>query len=469
MVGPDHVPGTVQMPATYEHEGRSASQPFDLRDWWTGWNDPFLNDLIRRGLTDNLDVAQAASRVRQARIQVTIAGAANKPQIDAEGQGSYTKLSSNAPLGSLSGGSAGDRPGRGRPGSDFTSFRAGFDASWEIDLFGGGARSVQAAKARADAAEWSRRDAQVMIAAEIADAYFQYLTLGSRTALADADLRARRELLDFINVRIRSGLVTTLDARREEREIATAVASRAALQAEREGLRHALGILIGTTPEALRGQLAADAPLPSANRQIPAGLPSELLRRRPDIRAAERRLSAANADIGVATADLFPKLNLTGALELVSTALASPLSTDSIQATAAAGLSLPLLDGGRRRATVKLREELYRENELAYRATVFGALRDVEDALSRSAADRLRAASLRAGAAAARDALDTTRVRYRAGLTPFLDVLDAESASIAAADTLARAETDARRDMIALYKALGGGWSEEPKAKEQDR
>jgi multidrug efflux system outer membrane protein len=457
-VGPAYHPPQVAMPAHFSPTAMNDAG--DLAHWWHGWNDVELDRLVVRGLAQNLDLAQAAARVREARWQVTIAGATGKPQLSAEGSASRTRLSRNSSIGSIASGPAG-LAGAGLPGSDFSSFRTGFDAAWEIDLFGGTRRAVEAAAARAEAAEWNRRDAQLVLIAEIADSYLQYRAVQARIAIADADLTAARDLHDVIAARTGAGLGNTLDLRRQEQVVAGASASRATLDAERDVLLHALALLLGGAPDLLSHELA-DGPLAAtAPPAIGPGLPSELLKRRPDIRAAERRLAAASADIGVATADRLPRLNLTGAADLVSTALARLISGDSAQLSLAAGVTAPLLDGGRGRATVRLREEAYREAELGWRGTVHAALRDVADALSRQNADRGRLAALGAADAAARDALDTSRVRYRAGLTPFLDVLTARASSLAASDALAQARAARDRDMVALFKALGGGWQED--------
>jgi outer membrane protein TolC len=222
---------------------------------------------------------------------------------------------------------------------------------------------------------------------------------------------------------------------------------------------HALGTLLGLPPAALQEELAGSPGPVAGTMAIPPGLPSDLLRRRPDIRAAERRLAAATADIGVATADLYPKFSLTGALQLVSRSLATLLESDSLVANGAGRLSVPLL-GGSKRETVALREAQAQEALLAYQAAVLGALREVEDALTRLAADRRKVGELRASAAAAEDAADTARVRQRNGLVPMAEVLQARRTWLADRDALAQAEAAAAQDEVALYKALGGGWDE---------
>lgn len=467
-VGPAYRPPAIATPARFAYEPASSATAEDPGRWWRSWNDPVLDGLVARALAANLDLAEAASRVRQARWQVTITGAAGQPQLSLQAEPSYTRLSRHSQIGAIAS-QGGGLAGAGLPGTAFASYRAGFDASWELDLFGGTRRAVDAARARAEASEWSRRDSQVMIAAEVADGYFRLRALQARAAIAEADLAAQRAMGDLIAAKLKAGLVDTLDLRRQEQAIASATAERAALAADEAGQIHALAVLLGTMPETLETELAAVEPAPAAPPAIAVGLPSDLLRRRPDIRAAERRLAAASAEIGVAVAGRFPKLSLTGAAELVSSALANLVTAGSFQGSAAATLAAPLLDGGRRRATVHLREEEYREAELAWHATVLAAFRDVEDALSRHAADRDRLAALVSADEAARDAFDTAQVRYRAGLIPFLDVRTAEATSLAAADNLANARAAVNRDLVALYKALGGGWSADDEAKERQR
>jgi NodT family efflux transporter outer membrane factor (OMF) lipoprotein len=462
-VGPDYRRPAVAVPAAYTGQHDAPGPAANIADWWTAFGDPVLDGLIARAQSGNLDVRQAAARVAEARAQERVVRARGGPSVNASAQGGYSRLSENslpAGLANLGGGGqpGGGGGGIGLPGEDFATFQTGFDASWELDLFGGQRRANEAAGARTEAAMWSARDAEVMLAAEVARTYQHYRALQRRIALADDTLAAQREQLDFARVRSRNGLVTTLDERGEEREIEKAKALREDLSADAEVHVHALGILLGLAPAALAQELASPA-APPRLMVIPPGLPSELLQRRPDIRAAERKLAAATADIGVATADLYPKLSLTGALQLASRSLATLIEADSIFANGTGRLSLPLMGGGKRE-TVAVRRAQADEALLAYQAAVLGALRDVEDALTRLDADRRKGEALRASVAAAQDAVDTARVRQRNGLVPMADVLQARQAWLADRDALAQAEAAAAQDEVALYKALGGGWDE---------
>jgi NodT family efflux transporter outer membrane factor (OMF) lipoprotein len=466
-VGPDYRRPDLRLPASFGATPVAAAQPDETGAWWAAFGDPTLTGLVNRALAGNLEVEAAAARIRQAREQERIVGAARLPSLNASAQAGYTRLSENAfppgltALGGLPAGAGGPAsPLIGLPGSDFATYQLGFDASWELDLFGARRRASEAATARTEAAVWSGRDAQVMVAAETANTYLQHQALQRRLAVADESLAAQRDLLDFLKAQAGAGLVTSLDVRRQERDLAELEAQRQGLAAERDARLHALSVLLGEPPRALAERLSGPATQPPRPPpQVPAGLPSDLLLRRPDLRAAERRLAAATADTGEAVADLYPRISLTGAAQLVSTELASLLASESGQANAAGRIALPLFDGGRRRATVRLRQAQADEALIAYRSQVLGALKGVEDALTRLDADRRRLDRLRASEAAARDAADTTLVRYRNGLVAFTDVLEARRAWLGAQDAVAQAEAAAAQDVVALYKALGGGWA----------
>jgi NodT family efflux transporter outer membrane factor (OMF) lipoprotein len=466
------------MPTAYSSAEPATPTADDPAVWWQAFRDPVLDDLVARAMAGNLDIQQAASRVKQARAQEQATRAAGGPSVNASAQAGYTRLSSNALPSALANfgtgntGSGSGGPGIGLAGEDFATFQTGFDAAWELDLFGGQRRANEAAGARVAAAVWSQCDAQVLLASEVANTYQQLRALQRRIAVADESIAAARDLLGFIEVRSAKGLVTTLDARRQQQDIQSQIAQREDLAAQAEVHVHALGTVLGLAPTGLAAQLAAASAAPAAPPDpvaVPAGLPSDLLQRRPDIRASERQLAAATADIGVATADLYPKFSLTGALQLASRSLTHLLETDSITANGAGRLSLPLIGGGASRATVRLREAQANEALLAYQSTVLGALRDVEDALTRLAADRRRAESLRTSLQAARDASETMQVRYRHGLVAYIEVLTARQTALSVQDGLAQAEAAAAQDAIALYKALGGGWDERREQQEVER
>jgi multidrug efflux system outer membrane protein len=465
VVGPDYARAPVAVPSVWRYAAPAAATA-SVSDWWTGFGDPELDSLIGLGLRDNLDLAQADARIRQARAQEAVTRGGASPKLNASAQAGYNQLSENALPPALAGlgggGGTGGATGSGigLPGEGFATYQTGFDASWELDLFGGQQRAREAAGARTEAAEWNARDARVRLAAEIANTWFQYRTLQRRLVLADAQIAAEHERTETVAARARNGLSSTLDERRQTVTAQQLAAFREDLAAQIDARRLALETLLAVDPGALEAELA-DVPAASPSLvDVPAGLPSELLRRRPDIRAAERRAAAANADIGVATADLYPKVSLTGALQLASRELSTLLESDSLTASGAGRLSLPLLDGGARRSTVALRRAQAGEAELAWRSTIRTALREVEEGLRRLDADRHRVTQLQAASVAATDAADTSAVRYRNGLVALDEVLDARKAAASAEDAVVQARADAAQDMVAVYKALGGGWDD---------
>ena len=469
-------------------EATTGSEPApDLDGWWRTYDDPELNRLIELALAGNPDIGIATARIAQARAAEREAGAQLLPEVDATAGANYTRFSKNAGLSSLSslfGGGAGSGAGGGgsqggsggssggsssgggiaAPGDSIHTFSLGFDASWEIDLFGGGRRGVESAVARREASVWNARDAQISLVAEVADTYLQLRALQQREAIARDEVARQQGYLAIAEHTSQAGLLAHSDFIRQRTELASAVAAIQPIVAQGKAEMHALGALAGQTPDSLMVELSQPRPTLALPPAIPPGLPSDLLRRRPDVRAAERNLAAATADIGVAVADLFPKFSLTGVVELISTALSNLFSPDSLQLTANANATFPVLDFGRGRARVDQRKAAADEAYYQYQKVVLGALREVEDALTRIRADNDQRQSLASGLADAQVAVRAVEARYRAGLTDYGDVLLARRSVLAAEDGLAVAEGNQRRDLVALYKALGGGWEGLPLA-----
>ncbi len=453
--GPDYGRPATAVPEQFARP-HSADQLSDaqLGTWWNVFGDAQLNELVNRALAQNLDVEAAAARVREARAQERVAGAGDEPQVGAEASVTRQRISENAipvPPGSGGGGAF------GLPGSEFTTFRIGFDASWELDLFGRTRRTLEAARARTEGAIWSRRDLQVSVAAEVAQNYLRLRTLQRQIANAQAELQRQQRAERLVAARARGGLITGQDLEQQRSERSTAAAAIPALRADVSTRIHALGVLTGQTPEALIADLEQPGALP-APPIVPAGLPSELLRRRPDIRQAERELAASTADIGVAVADLYPRFSLTAAPALVSTALGSLLEWGSRSFSAGGALDWPLFDGGRRRAYVDVANARQDQAVIAYRKSVLTALRDVEDALSRNDSDRRRLADLEDGLRTAIRAEDIANTRYRGGLVTYSDVLLAQQQRLKLEEQVIETRGALARDTVALFKALGGGW-----------
>ena len=455
-VGPNYSEPQTALPAAYSEP--SASGQFQLDRWWAAFNDPQLTALVEQALRQNLDIELAAARIREARAQEGVAGAGSSPQVGAEASVTRQRISENAipvPPGAGSGGGS-----IGLPGSEFTNWRAGFDASWELDLFGRNRREREAAAARTGTAVWNRRDAEVSVAAEVASAYLKLRTLQSEIANAESEVARLDRFEQLRRAQAKGGLIDGQSLEQQRSERASAAAAIPALQADAKAEIHALGVLTGQTPEALANQLAAPGTLPPA-LLVPPGLPSDLLRRRPDIRAAERELAAATADIGVATADLYPRISLTAAPALVSTALGSLLEWGSRSFSAGAALDWPIFDGGRRRANIEVRNARQEQASIAYRKTILVALRDVEDALSNLDGNRRQLADLEQAHGNAARAEDIANSRFRGGLVTLADVLQAQQRRLSLEKQMIETRGAMARDTVALVKALGGGWQEE--------
>lgn len=460
-VGPNYRQPDVTVPAQYAepHEAQDVNDA-ELASWWRQFGDPQLDSLIARAIALNLDVQSAAARIREARARELAAGARNLPTLDAQVSATRQRISEHAipvPPGAGAPGSGGSF---GLPGSEFSTFRLGLDAAWEIDLFGGSRRGIEAAGARTGAAVWNRRDLQATAAAEVANAYFTLRTLQERIANAEADRAREHRQAQLLHARFKGGLINGIDVEQQKSDAAIAAAELPILRAQAEAQIHAIGLLTGATPEALIAELSPTKAIPAAPA-IPAGLPSDLLRRRPDIRAAERDIAAATADIGVATADLYPRISLTAAPALVSTALASLLDWGSRSYNIGASLLWPLFDGGRARANIAVADARQEQALTAYRKSVLTALKDVEDALSRTQADHHRLADLGRSLDAATRAEALSRTRYRGGLVTYSEVLANQGRRLSVERQMIETRGALARDSVALFKALGGGWPEE--------
>lgn len=475
-VGPNYRPPDAATPPAYVDPQPAAAGAVDLARPWAAFGDPVLTGLIERALKDNPDVRIAASRVRQARLQEIIARAGGKPTLTADANGTYIHFSKNAGLATLAqqfgGGGSGASGGSGSsggialPGDSITTYALGFDASWELDVFGGNRRAVQGAVARTEAAVWNGRDAATMIAAEVAQGYWALRLDQAQLAIVTDELARQRRSLGIAEEQAKVGLVPNADLTQQRATVSTTEARAEPIRADLEVRAHALAILLDQAPAALVPELRAPAPALLPAPVVPAGLPSDLLRRRPDIRAAERNLAAATADIGVAVADLYPRFSLTGMEQLISTALGNLFSGDSLQLTGSGAVQFPIIDWGRRRATVKLRREDREQAYVSYQATVLQALKDVEDALAQLDAERRRNATLQR---AVNDALGTAKAReaqYRTGFVAQNTLLDSQAQVLSAREQLAGSDAQLRQMTVALMKALGGGWEDsaaEPK------
>jgi len=451
MVGPDFQRPEAKVSAqwlgqapTTPNAATAAEQ--HLAQWWTAFNDPQLTSLVERSMQANLDLRLAQSRIRQARAVMGIAGADLGPTVDtsASYQRSRTPSSGGGMTGSL--------------------YRMGFDAGWEIDLFGGIRRGIEAAGADLDAALESRSDLLVSLSAEVANNYLNLRSLQQRLAIARENLKAQEHTAELTRQRFKVGFVSKLDVVRAEALAATTAGQIPLFEAQLRQTIYSLGLLLGGEPATLLAELTPDAALPAALATVPTGLPSELLLRRPDIRRAEARIHAATARIGVAKADLFPKFTIAGALGLQNTTLSSTLNRASTAWSIGPSLNWPLFDMGRSRANLELKKAIQEEELLAYEQTVLGALREVENALIASTKEEEHRRAISQAVTANRTAVDLATSLYTAGENDFLAVLDAQRSLYASEDALAQSNRTVSTNLVALFKALGGGWPAEKDA-----
>ena len=455
-VGPDYRRPTVPVPAHWSEAAASehAASPVPA-DWWKLYGDPKLDALIRRALRANLDLAGAADRMREARAMLRAQRAASWPRVDATAAATRGQASANAP--GVSPFAQGGELGSGA--SPQNLFQAGFDASWELDLFGGTRRAVEAARAEAQGTAFERDAVALSLTAEVARSYVELRDNQTRLALASQSVAVAREMLAMVRSRNAGGLATDLDLAAAEARLHDAEAAVPGWETRCKQAIHRLGVLVGAPPEALDGELAADQPLRDDAPTIAAGLPSDLLRRRPDLRRAERQLAAATARIGVATAELYPRFSLDASAGLASFMASDFADPHSAIWSLGPALSWPIFRAGRIKATIEVRDLQARQALLAYRQAILLALEDVENALASYRGERQRHDRLAAMLGTRRRALDHARALYRGGLSDFRDVLDRQQDVLQAQGELARSTAAEWTDLIALCKALGGGWN----------
>ncbi len=415
--------------------------PVQLAGWWATLRDPVLSSLVERGIACNLDLKKAKSRVREARARRSVGRAALFPKIDASG--SYTKSSGSKDIGN----------------SEADLYSLGFDAGWELDLFGGTRRSIEAAKADWQAAREDLRDILVSLSAEVGLNYVEVRTYQARLAVARQNLKAQEEVLLLARSRSRAGLDTELAVQQARYNVESTRSEIPALCTGLEESMNRLAVLLGTHPGALHSELQRPAPIPVPPPEVAVGIPADILRQRPDVRRAERELAAQTARVGVATAELYPKLTLNGIIGLDALTLSNLLVPGSRSYSFGPSLSFPVFSAGAVRGNIEVQSALQEQALIAYQSSILTALEEVENALAAYVAEQNSRGSLREAADAARQAAILAESRYSAGQTDFSNVLDAQRSLLAFQDKLAESTGTVAANLVRLYKALGGGWT----------
>ena len=443
-VGPSYEgPPEVQEPAAWSGELRGGLTSADLdpealATWWEGLEDPILTELVESAIEANLDLRTAEAQLRQARAQRGLAGAERFPTV----------------VGTAGATQTGTIAGTGGPPSS-QLYSGGFDATWEADVFGGQRRAVEASDADLQAAEEARRDVLITVVAEVALNYVELRTFQLRYEVARQNLALQDDTLEIVRAQYDNGAATRLDL---EQVTANVTATRAALPALEESIsrsKNRLTTLLGEVPGARDAQLDPPGSIPVPPIEVAVGVPADTLRRRPDVRASERRFAAETARVGVATAELYPKFFLNGSIGVESISANSPTSSYNV----GPGMRWPVFDGGRIRRQIEIQDAVQEQAMIAYESAVLSALEETQNALTAFALEQDRLRLLSESARSAESAAEIASNRYEAGHSPFLEVLDAQRTVLATQDEQAASEGSVTSNLIRVYKALGGGWS----------
>ena len=448
---PYEAPASTAPPAWTSVDSRNQQQPADerLARWWESFGDAQLTSLVERAIAGSPDVRTATSRLRESRATLASTRSTLKPTLDLNPSVSASRNSGETgPSGLTQVGGGVSR-----------LYDAGFDASWEADLFGGIRSSIDAAAATTEVRAADLQDVLVTLAAEVALDYVDVRSLQQRVGIANANAEAQQQALDLTQLRRDAGLATDLEVQQARSNVESTRAQVAALDSQLAQAMHALAVLIGQPPAALDQELAEpkDVPLPELSLAI--GIPADTLRRRPDVRSAERQLASQSAQINVARADLRPSLRLAGSIGLESLALARLFlpgaSFFSVRPTG----SYRVFNREQLRQNLVVQTERQRQAAATYETRVLAALREVEDALTSFAQEQTRRDHLAAAATAAQDAADLSLQLYTAGLRDFREVLDAQRSLLTIQDSLASSSAAVSSDLVRVYKAAGGGWA----------
>jgi NodT family efflux transporter outer membrane factor (OMF) lipoprotein len=461
MVGLDYQKPQASAPKNFgeSHPG-PTTQPaadLDLTQWWKTFNDPELDSLIERSVKSNYTLLQAEARVRQARAQLGVEWGTEFPTLSLDGQ--FTRSQTRRLNSTASGGAIpGARAGGGGLGRQSSLYQGGFDAGWEIDVFGGNRRAIEAASATLESEVEARRNTLITLVAEVARDYVLLRGYQAQLKLTQSNVKSEQDTLELTKSRFNAGLVSDLDVAQAQASVATTLAEEPTLQIEIRQTIHALSLLLSQEPMALSEELSIDKPIPPVPSEIPVGLPSELIRRRPDVRQAERALAASTANIGVNVANLFPKFNLVGSAAQSSYHFSVIARDQASIWSIGPTVTWQILDYYQLQSQVRVANAEQEQALLAYKQTVLQSFSDVEDALVAYAQDQIRERALADEASANQRAVDLSTQLYQRGLGDFLNVLTAERNLYTAQSDLSVSQSNVATDLVQLYKALGGGW-----------
>jgi outer membrane protein, multidrug efflux system len=424
----------------------SSATPDTLAQWWTQFNDAQLSSLVVLALQANPSLRKAEAALQQARALRDAKEGGLLPSLRANGSGQRSQTNDQTAT---------------------TTFKAGLDASWEPDLFGGQRQGLNATEADAQAQQATLANAQVSLAAEVALAYLQLRGLQNQLAIGQRNLASQQETLQLTDWRAQAGLVTSLEVEQARTAVEQTSAELPSLQASIAASQHSLAVLTGQAPTALVALLNDAVPntipsIPRAPDSLALAFPADTLRQRPDVRAEEERITAALARVQVANAARYPSFSIGGSLGVSALTLAGLTNGASVLSSLLASVSMPLFDGGTTAANLRAQEAALAQAQASYQSTVLAALKEVEDALAALRGHRARLQHLRGAASAAESAALLAQQRYASGLIDFQTVLTTQRTLLSAQNSVASTQTDLGTDFVRLYKALGGGWQPSP-------
>lgn len=429
-------PATAPQPALTDSASTAPDNP--IVPWWQHFNDPLLGTFVTQALQANTSIRSAQAALQQARALRDVKTADLLPRINASTSAQRSKSGS---------------------AEASNSFRAGLDASWEPDVFGGNRSALNATEADALAAHASLADVQVSVAAEVALAYIQLRAQQAQLAIARSNLASQQETLQITDWRAQAGLITSLEVEQARTATEQTSAQLPALETSIAKTRHSLAVLTGQRPDALQTLLAAPIPVPQVAPELAQDIPAQTLRQRPDVRAAEHRISAALARVSAADAARYPSFTISGSLGLNALTLAGLTNGTSVVNTLLGSISVPLFDGAAAQSQVLVQEAALEQARASYQSVVLTALKDVDDALVALQGDRARLLHLQSAATAASQAALLAQNRFSSGLIDFQTVLQTQRTLLTAQDSVASTSADLSADHVRLYKALGGGWN----------
>lgn len=462
-VGPNYIRPDVEVPAHWNeaavnnNEGKQLDGK-TLAQWWETLNDPELTSLIERAIQNNTDLRKAKARVREARARRGVSRAVLFPSVDALASVQHSRSSAQTGIAAGSNTlSAGSNAQAGRP-AESDLYSTGFDASWELDLFGGRRRAIEASQADLEASEEDLKDVLVSLIGEVASNYVDLRSLQTRLSIAEANRDAQQETYQIVRWRREAGLSTGLDVEQAKYNLEQTTAQIPTLQTGAEKAKNRIAVLLGRNPGSLEKELAERKSIPVASQEIAYGIPADILRNRPDVRHAERQLAAETARIGVQTAELYPKLTLSGSIGLEALSLSNLFNASSKVYSYGPSFKWNIFNAGSVRQNIEAQNAVQEQALIKYEASILSALEEVNNALTAYVKEQVRRQSLLEASQAAERAAGLAQNQYSSGLTDFQSVLDAQRSLLNFQEQLAESEAAVTSDLISLYKALGGGW-----------